>query len=324
MAEINNINCGEQGQFVHSKGGANFGRTKWVILSRKGTDILTTAQLATAEASLLAKMQNNNWRDQIFMVGPFVMPENNGEAVAYETIGIYKARLHKGTKDDIFTLQKGSLCDRAMLNRLADRNWDNSYVDEKNLLKIKETATGVKGFASHAFEVLPEELITESAGAKVKVRVAIENVDDWNENASHIDLGFDIGELNGVETFVITNVTPDGAADGVHDFAIRSICPDCNDGENNMNQLYATELQTTSIYAPLNHLGAALTITSIAQVLDSDGVCIAHRFTMSLADTDYIDGQVAKMKFASISTVKATLTVAATQLAPVAFTMQEA
>ncbi len=300
--EINKLGCETRANYT-PQGTTKFSQVAWLLGVRRGQDISATAGLAAFQTTLQSKLVNNDPNQRAILI-PVMMPEFNGEAVAYETIGQHKSKAGKGTWDYIFTIDNadgGSICDRLQLNTIEGKAWEWALIDDKEQVKYLVSSTGIKGMPGHSFEVLNAELATPSTVEKVKIRVALKNVDDYNKHAKHSALGFDPAVLRGVQNWTLEDVTPGGATAGVFDVAIKGTCPDCSTSDNNMVELYKSAW-SAACFSAKNSDGDDLTISSVALV-NSGTEAVAVRITLDTNDTDYTNNDNASLGLAGVSTL---------------------
>lgn len=301
MAVINQDSSAKTGNYTKN-GNVNMNKVRGYFATRKSTDLLTTAQLADPQAALLAKLHNDTYKNRAFMVGRLGMQEDNGEGVAYESREQYKLRAEKGTFDKVYTLLDGTWADYQQLVELIDgEDYDVSFFDDENRLWCKESATGIKGFATHELNMLPWTDPASGEVVKYKTRIALSDIDDLTKNAVHIPLGFSpLLELTGVEGVKLTDATLGGATAGQFDVKVEGCV-----GGINLADLYqgASELKQPAAWDCVNATGAAITITSVGLVMDGTTVA-SFRFVFDTADSDYDTGQPIYLKLKAISVIK--------------------
>jgi hypothetical protein len=303
MAEINKTVCYDgKSNFAKSGCGDNPGKLRYAYLVYKNTDLLTTVQLATPESALQTKMTSAVRKDRAYLIGELCMPENNGEGVAYETREQFKIRTDKGTWDYIFTLKEGTWCDHQSVLSFDGKQgiYDIVLVDENNKLWCMQSATGIKGFRLHAFEVLPWEQAVSGTGVKYRVRIAMSNIDQINKEAVFVQLDFNPFEtLQGVEDVSLTNITPGGASAGVIHVALKGAC-----GETNLAELYSdtSELRQPGAFTVKRGNGDDITITSVALDVQNNEIR-GFKLTLDTSDPHYSATQKAYVNLAGISAI---------------------
>lgn len=295
---INQVTSANNGNY-EPYGAFDPGKIRGLVLTRKGQDLLTTAQLSTVQTSLQAKLEHNTYTSRAFFIHRLIEPEFNGEAQAYQSREQQKVLTDKGTWDYFFTID-GTFADNYQLIDLFSgkaKLYQACFVDENNVLLHDVSTTGIKGFDMTALEVLPIEMAMSGSAVRYRIRVALKDRAAFDQ-FKHTELGFNpFSELTGVEQVVIAEVQE--VSNGVHDVSVRSI-----DSQENYADLYngTGELRQVGAWsATLVDGGAAVTITSIAEVLSGTEVA-SFRFTFD--QTTYTNGQVVKLKLASVSTIK--------------------
>jgi hypothetical protein len=294
---INKVTSVNAGNF-EPYGAFDPGKIRGFFLHRKTADFLTTAQLATVQTALQTALEAS-YTSRYFFVHELIAPEENGEAVTYESREQLKFKSDEGTWDKIFTIN-GTYADYIQLQELfAGKKslYNIVFVDENNVMFHVKTSTGIKGFDLQALEVLPRTEPISGSAVRYQIRIALKNIKQYNTH-KHTEMGFNpFSTLTGVEGVVIAEVQE--VSNGVHDVSIRSI----DEQENYADEYKGTgELRQVGAWsATLKDGGAAVTITSIAEVLSGTEVT-AFRFTFD--QTTYTNGQVVKLKLASVSTIK--------------------
>lgn len=295
---INKVSSVNSGNF-EPYGAFDPGKIRGFFLHRKGTDFLTTAQLATVQTTLQAALENNTYTSRFFFVHELIAPENNGEAVAYETREQLKYKSDKGTWDMIFTVN-GTYADHIQLHQLLlgkSRLYNIVFVDENNVMLHLETSTGIKGFDLHALEVLPRTEPVSGSAVRYQIRIALKDIAQY-DTCLHTEMGFNpFSTLTGVEQVVLASAGSSG--NGVHEFTLRS-----PDRQENYVELYkaAGELKQAGAWlVNLKEGGTAVTVTAVNTVLSGTE---AIQFSLVLDQTDYTNGDEAIVKLNTVSTIK--------------------
>lgn len=296
---INGVTSVNTGNFKADTGAFDPGKIRGFFLHSKGSDFLTSAQLATVQSALQSALEHNTYSSRFFFVHKLIAPENNGEAVAYETREQLKYKSDKGTWDNIYTLD-GTYADHIMLKELLRskaRLYNIVFVDENNVMFHVDTTTGIKGFDLHALEVLPYTQAVSGSAVKYMIRIALKDIEQFDSH-SHTEMGFNpFTTLTGVEPVTIAEVQE--VSNGVHDVSIRSADRQINYADEYKG---TGELRQSGAWlANLKDGGAAVTITSVAEVLSGTEVT-AFRFTFD--QLTYTNGQVVILKLNTVSTIK--------------------
>lgn len=296
---INKVTSVNAGNYKADTGAFDPGKIRGLFLHRKNVDFLTTAQLATIQTTLQAALENNTYSDRFFFVPGLTMPENNGEAVAYETREQKKVKSDKGTWDYLFTID-GTYADHIMLKTLfagKSRLYNIVFVDENNVMFHVDTSTGIKGFDLHALEVLPYTMPVSGSAVKYMIRIALKDIDQY-DNHSHTEMGFNpFSTLTGVEPVVLASAGSSG--NGVHEFTLRS----ADRQINYVNEYNASgELKQAGAWLVNKKSGGAAVAVTAVGVVTSGTEDI--QFSLTLDQTDYTNGDVAIVKLNTVSTIK--------------------
>lgn len=287
--------------FTNFRKGGSFDPGKWryYFFHRKEVDFLTTAQLATMQSTLQTAMETATEKSRFFFVGEFLKMTNNGEGVAYQTVEQHKKRSDKGTIDIIQTLN-GSWAEYQKLTKLLKylgKNYKVVPVDENFVIYHNVTATGICGFTPHELHTLPITWPIQGQAAEYMARVALKNIDEI-DNCYHTELGFDPTTLTAVEDVTLSSFTSGTA--GTLNVAIEAV-----EGEENYAELYqgTSELRQTSLFTAVDASGGAITISSLALVMDGTKVK-GFAFAMDTSDPQYVVGQPLYLKIASTTGTK--------------------
>lgn len=298
---INQVTSSNNGNFDAGVGAFDPAKIRGIFLVRRGQDLVATASLATASAlqtAIQAKLDNNTYTSRAFFIHELIAPENNGEAVTYETREQLKYKSDKGTWDMIFTIN-GTYSQHIQLKDLVAgkaRSYDVIFVDENNVIFHLVSSTGIKGMTLHALEVLPRTEPVSGTAVRYQLRVALKNIDDYDSH-KHTELGFNpFTALTGVEQVVLTAIGSSG--NGVHEVTLRS-----PDSQENYVELYKAtgELKQAGAWTVTNQDGDVIAVTAVNLVLDGTE---AVQFSLVLDQTDYTNGDTGYIRLSSVTTIK--------------------
>lgn len=306
---INRVSNNATGNLAMGVGQYDPAKIRGAIFHPFDADLLSTANAQTAtlrKTNLQNLLINATYANRAFFVHKLIMPENNGEAVQYETREQLKKQTDKGTWDMIFTVEQ-TWAEYQMLRKFHLRKGLSvAFIDENNVLRHINTATGIAGFDVHEISVPAITEPVTGAVVKYQLRIALADIDQINGSAcKHTELGFNpfspTTGLLGVQDWVLEDVTPGGASAGVFDFALYGA-----DSQKLLVDKYSAVLNVAGAWdVRAADDNAAITVSSVT-VVTTSGEKVAFRLTLDTSDTDYDIGDTLNVKLASIATLSTT------------------
>ncbi len=275
--------------------------TKGFFLAPVANCKITAANRAdqdTLKAFINAQLQHNNPALRWHYIGPLEDLADKSEAPAIQTLpnGTQKVTDRGHSAGEYQILEGGKYYHQSLLSFNHMEEYFRVFPhDIKNVLQgtedvdVATTMTGYTPSALFAFDYKPA---TKTTVPEYKGLVAYADAAEMNENYFAIKCDFQLAKLKGVQDISFENVTPGGAADGIHHIKIwgggKTI--------NLVEQLGSAIATATNFITRNKDTGAAINKTTALNAA-GDAVVI----TCSLADADYVDGDLMEILWTSVS-----------------------
>ena len=308
MATTNKVYGQNKGNFTNG-GSYKQGKVKGLFLNPKTSPLVSEAGKADIKAALTTILKADSYNGRAHFVRPFLDPQNLGQDKQYETIQQKEFESEKGTEVHGFILE-GTYSDYLNAKRLFEgkaATHNVVYVDENFVMMHSPyDKANIDGFEIHEIKVQKIEGAASGTVTKYRIRVALKDITEY-ENMDHTDcVDANNEKFNPFRQLVtvrdVNIVLDQEDSPAAGEFSIRMTA---NSGETNIAELYksaAQLLQASAFKARMKAGGAALTIDSVAAVLEGDETI---KFTLALdtADPDYSQGDPALISLDVISVI---------------------
>ena len=271
------------------------GLDRGVILAPVGYDYIEEANFADAatfKTFLEGKLQHANPAQRWHYIGPFEGMEDKSTKAAYQTLpygamqetnkafNTYRYQITKGGLWYLFALQS--------FNKMSEYYRAFRIDNQKNIMGTISTevdANGhnkMQGFSINMLSAEAWEAPTPSAVAGLFWTIGYEDSAEMNEgNLYAINAGVEPRLILGVRDITLKDVTPAGAADGIHHVEIWA-----DGGQYNVTKSIGSSVATaTNFIFRRKDNGNAITKTA---ALNTAGTAVV--LTASLVDADYVNG----------------------------------